>query len=247
MEIQKVSFANIGYYGRVAVENRVFSGNNIGINRLYYIHEGEIEIRVDKQTQILKKGHVYVIPNTLQCTMHTSYIDHTCFNFLTFPRIRSSSIIDIPLENEPILEAHICALALYVEKHPRVYRNINREQMGFVASSLKNILFLIDEKINFTISNDILIEDIIDYIHAHYAEKLSIAELAEQYHLEEGTFIRRFKRCTGTTPHRYLKLLRVHIAENLLKEGSRTLEDVAQAVGYADAPTLSHAMKDCKI
>ena len=48
------------------------------------------------------------------------------------------------------------------------------------------------------------------------------------------------------TPYRYIKFLRVNHAIEFQRSGEYTLEEIAQKVGYADAPTLSHAMKSLK-
>ena len=104
MDIQKVSFGGyIGFYGRLRLENRDFPVLHVGVNKIYYIHDGWIDVTLENGVQRLEKGHFYLIPNSLKNRMHTDYVDHTCFNFYTFPRICNSSIIDIPLENEPIL------------------------------------------------------------------------------------------------------------------------------------------------
>ena len=243
MDIQKVSFDYLGYYGRLTLYDYHFPKLAIGTNRLYYIHDGSIDITLGNEEKHLVKGHLYLIPNSLPNAMYTRYVDHTCYNFFTFPRIQNSSVIDIPLENEPILEAQIQALVVLVENV--LWRDANRGYMKFVASSLYNILFLIDEKSKITCFRDVQMENVIDYIHQHYTSKISIIELAEHFHMEEGTLIRRFKRSTLMTPYRYIKLLRVHYAEELIKEGTGTLEEIAQLVGYADAPTLAHALKNC--
>lgn len=242
MDIQKVSFDYLGYYGRLTVYDYHFPKLAIGTNRLYYIHDGSIDITLGNEEKHLVKGHLYLIPNCLPNAMYTRYVDHTCFNFFTFPRIQNSSVIDIPLENEPILEAQIQALAVFVENV--LWRDANRGYMKFVASSLYNLLFLMDEKCKIVCSKDDAMDHVIDYVHQFYMNKLSVADLAEQFHMEEGTFIRRFKRSVSMTPYRYIKLLRVYRAQELIQEGTRTLEEIAQIVGYADAPTLLHALKD---
>ena len=143
MDIQKVSFDYFGWYGRISVEDIHFPELRPALNRLYYIHDGFIDVMMENEVKRLEKGHLYLIPNSLSYTMYTNCVDHTSFNFFTFPRIQHSSIIDIPLENEPILEAQIQALSLFVEKFPRVWVNTNQDYMNLVASSLYNILFFI--------------------------------------------------------------------------------------------------------
>ena len=242
MNIQKIDFS---IYGRRILERKFIPVFDINVSKIYYIHDGWIDVKIEDQSYRLEKGHLYLIPNVLAniMSMYIEYVDHTYFDFFTFPCIRNSEVVDIPLDDEPLLKAHIHALSLYVEKYPLKHNDAEQVQLDFVASSLRNLLILINEKIEIISSRDEIVEKIIDFIYKEYMHKLSVTELAKTFHLEKGALIRRFKRYTAMTPYRYIKLLRVNRAQTLIKEGNQTLEKIAQAVGYADASTLSHAIK----
>ncbi len=87
--------------------------------------------------------------------------------------------------------------------------------------------------------------DAIAYINDHYASDLSLAELADAVHLSPFHLARVFKRSAGMTPHQYLTQVRVHSARALLTAGagSRSLADVAAAVGFADQSHLTRQFK----
>ncbi|MET7277863.1 DJ-1/PfpI family protein [Kribbella sp. NPDC005582] len=76
-----------------------------------------------------------------------------------------------------------------------------------------------------------------DVIDARYAERLLLADLADQVGVSERTLTRMFTAATGLTPLRYQQLLRVERAEHLIGHGT-TIEAAARAVGFEDARML---------
>jgi transcriptional regulator GlxA family with amidase domain len=68
----------------------------------------------------------------------------------------------------------------------------------------------------------------------------SVASLAERASVSERTFARRFVAETGTTPHRWLSTQRVQHARTLLEQTDLSIEQIANACGFATAPLLRH-------
>jgi transcriptional regulator GlxA family with amidase domain len=54
------------------------------------------------------------------------------------------------------------------------------------------------------------------------------------------TFARRFREETGTTPHAWITSQRVLRAEELLETTNRSIDQIADDVGFANAATLRH-------
>lgn len=71
-----------------------------------------------------------------------------------------------------------------------------------------------------------------DYLHAHFARDLSLAELAALAGLSPFHFTRMFKQSTGIPPYAYLRRLRVAEACRLLEAGDLPVIEVAAQVGY---------------
>lgn len=63
----------------------------------------------------------------------------------------------------------------------------------------------------------------------------SVAELAQQVHLGERTFLRRFEKATGLKPKNYMQRFAVQKACDLLEESRVPFETIARDVGYEDA------------
>jgi transcriptional regulator GlxA family with amidase domain len=54
------------------------------------------------------------------------------------------------------------------------------------------------------------------------------------------TFARRFREETGSTPHAWITRQRILRAEELLETTNRTVDQIADDVGFANAATLRH-------
>ena len=78
--------------------------------------------------------------------------------------------------------------------------------------------------------DDYVLADLLDWMSEHLAEPLPVPVLASRAVMSERTFARRFRAATGTTPHRWLTLQRVLLAQRLLEDTALGI-DVAQRCG----------------
>ncbi|MBI1276914.1 MAG: helix-turn-helix domain-containing protein [Anaerolineaceae bacterium] len=81
-----------------------------------------------------------------------------------------------------------------------------------------------------------------DYLHANYAEDISLEGLAKLVYLSPFHLSRLFRDQLGLPPHTYLNQIRVNRAKTLLNTGL-SLAGVAHAVGFADQSHLTKAFK----
>ncbi len=87
---------------------------------------------------------------------------------------------------------------------------------------------------NFLHSDDMVVA-LQHRIHRHFAEHLTVAELAGQARVAERTMQRRFLKATGLNPLQYLQRVRIQKACDWLESSSQPFEWVAHQVGYEDA------------
>ena len=71
-----------------------------------------------------------------------------------------------------------------------------------------------------------------DYVRAHLIESISIEKLAEVAELSPFHFSRVFKQSTGMTPLQFVTRERILLAQQLIRETSRSLIEIALEVGY---------------
>lgn len=73
------------------------------------------------------------------------------------------------------------------------------------------------------------------HIEDNYADNLSVEALAALAHMSARNFIRRFKAATGRLPGNYVQTVRMSAAKTMLEVGSRSVQEIGEAVGYVDA------------
>ncbi|NTX04570.1 GlxA family transcriptional regulator [Myxococcus sp. CA051A] len=82
-----------------------------------------------------------------------------------------------------------------------------------------------------------------EWLEAHLSGPVSLSGAAVAASLGERTLLRRFRKATGDTPLDYVQRLRVEAARRLLETTPRTVEDISQAVGYADTTSFRRRFK----
>jgi AraC family transcriptional regulator len=84
---------------------------------------------------------------------------------------------------------------------------------------------------------------VVDYMHAHLDQQVTLDDLAGAAHLSRYHFLRRFTATQQVTPMRYLTTLRMARAEELLREDRLSVGAVAAACGYGSASAFAAAYR----
>lgn len=88
------------------------------------------------------------------------------------------------------------------------------------------------------------IKEALGYIHAEYAEPLTLDGLAATAGISKYYLAREFRRLTGMTVIEYLNALRCEKAKPLLSEGRESIEAVARAVGFSGATYFARVFRE---
>jgi len=103
---------------------------------------------------------------------------------------------------------------------------------------LMRIFHILGTKYEFFLSKEqkknmswLIFEEISEYIRQHYAS-VTIQELVEHFHFQEDYFNRLIKSKTGLTYSAYVQQFRLEKAAQLLNNSGKTIEEIAEAVGY---------------
>lgn len=81
------------------------------------------------------------------------------------------------------------------------------------------------------------------HVHEHYAERLTLVDLAKQAGMSRASFAARFNCATGDSPMRYLGKVRLDRAKLLLTESPLTISEIAYQVGFEDQGYFSRSFK----
>ena len=84
---------------------------------------------------------------------------------------------------------------------------------------------------------------ILEYVNAHFAEKLSLESISRMFGYNQSYFCRRFRKITGIPFSRYLQLLRMECAQKLLQNTGEGIASVAMQCGFADVGYFSNCFK----
>ncbi|MCI8408510.1 MAG: 2-isopropylmalate synthase [Lachnospiraceae bacterium] len=118
--------------------------------------------------------------------------------------------------DEDIIKASIHALVVAVNKIPKVQHNEN-------------------------IQDDRLIE-MLNYIQTNYKD-VTLDGMAEYFHLSEPYISKYVKEKSGKTFSEHVTHIRLKRAKTLLKNGSMTIENIADAVGYPNVEHFNRTFK----
>lgn len=87
-----------------------------------------------------------------------------------------------------------------------------------------------------------LLDRITAHIETHYAEHITIEDLAKQFYVSKSAISHLFKQKMGVSLYRYVTQRRLIEAKKLIRE-DRVMEDISRIVGFSDYSTFYRAFK----
>lgn len=84
---------------------------------------------------------------------------------------------------------------------------------------------------------------LLDWLRERHAEPIDLEAMAQRAHCSSRTLLRRFRAELGMTPNEYLQRLRIDAAREAMADPARSLERIANEVGYADRASFARLFK----
>ncbi|MGM0883629.1 MAG: helix-turn-helix domain-containing protein [Bacillota bacterium] len=78
------------------------------------------------------------------------------------------------------------------------------------------------------------IDEVIQYLHVHYRNKIGLDELAKRFHTNRTTLNRKVSSVTGMPVVAYVNSLRIQLASSLLRNTTLKVTEIMDRVGFAD-------------
>ncbi len=88
------------------------------------------------------------------------------------------------------------------------------------------------------------VQKILQYVGAHYAERVSVEQIADELEMSAGHLSRMFKAETGTSLKKYINKVRVDQAMYLLQTTNMKVYEVAERVGIPDYLYFTQVFKN---
>jgi len=103
--------------------------------------------------------------------------------------------------------------------------------------------FITIEKAGVTPLSQARLKRMTSYIEQHFAEKISLQDIADSADISKSEALRCFKSSVRSTPVEYLNKYRLHQARTLLKTTTRTITDIAESVGFESTSYFDRMFK----
>ncbi len=212
---------------------------------LLYIHEGEIDLHLGGEQMTAGAGQLAIIN---PCQLHAARAGRqaACYDVIMFdishylngtavvqhylsPLVERDTAFVNLTEDPDVLQAvtHLIELQKAENRNPmysigEVYRLL--ALLVERCSTGRQAVYVADKKFGM----------VLDYINNHFTEKVSADTLSRQFSYNESYFCRLFKRMTGLTVSAYVRILRLELAQKLLRESDADMAVIAAACGFAD-------------
>ncbi len=136
--------------------------------------------------------------------------------------------IPLPFDDRGIVSGEM--LARLLEKDLTCLADLFRESVG--KGEEENVIF----------------QQIEQYILLHFTEKISIGQLSRQFAISESYLSRSFKKQTGMGIPDYINRLRIEKAKELMMNPDMKISEISWMVGYTDEKYMSrvfHRLTGC--
>ena len=136
--------------------------------------------------------------------------------------------------------------ALTEEEMDRLNRGVTvvlRKGLFNIEETIDHIGRSLERKKKLSRDAQQLVRTAMVYLHDHYREPITRADIAAQVGITEDYLTYCFRQELGTTPIQYLRRLRVNRARALLKNSDKSVMEIAQDLGFSDSGYFSRVFR----
>ena len=237
IELFYMESGELNYY--TPHKNVLFSAGSAGMVNANVLHKTQVQMHTEDSVQLL---HIFD-PRLLAGT-HGSLIDQKYIS----PILTASQIELIALSPEE--QAQAAAIELI-----RAAFSLSEDELGYefrIREALSRIwieLFqmcapLLQEKPQAKDAAADKVKGMMVYIHEHYAEKISVRELASSVFLSERECYRVFQNHLHMTPADYIRSYRIQIACQMLAESRVPITEVGISCGMDNSSYFGKVFRE---
>ncbi len=93
------------------------------------------------------------------------------------------------------------------------------------------------------VANSFIVKNAMDYIEAHYSEKLMLTDVAEKIYVSQWHLSKLLNRETGQSFSELLNGVRIRVATELMRDPALRISDISEQVGFLDVAHFSRVFK----
>lgn len=231
---------------------------------LTLITEGDCLYQVDLVDYEVKKGDILFIPpmllHSISRNASEEVVSETYVFHLNFLGGNSTDVCSVRYL-APILNQEIIFPVLISPEHPayaslrKIFAQITslyKEEIPGYELALKALflqaLFVLLQYSRKNLPSDTgnlsgKLKNVLDYIELHYAEPMSVSELAGLCYFSDYHFMRFFKKHMNMTCVEYINNLRLEKAVELFEQGNTSIMEVSMSVGFHNLSYFHRSFK----
>lgn len=229
---------------------------------ILYVTNGCIQLTINHKSFVGQPGDIFIINSG---EMHEIYgdgapLDYTAFVFdfdiLSFSKhdFAEQTFIEPLLRQEIqfVNRVHTSEKMLDIlQQLSEIHTQKSECYMLFTKALLVQFVArLIEEKQIVFLQNPTLdtekkqlLKNIVTYINENYAQKIALADIAEQFHMSPKYFCRFFKKNFNKTLVEYINDVRIERSLPLLERQNVPITEVAVACGFYNMSYFAHSFK----
>lgn len=255
--LQKVYLSNLNVIcydgGRYEIEKgnswSSYGTMNFAQSKLYCIFGGSCTINICGREYMGHAGDLFLIPKNVPHSYENdinSNFGEWWIHFDVFPNYDIFERMNLPYmlhaENacrtEALFKKYVKALQSKLVSDRLLVKSVLLE---ILAEYIKAAAPAENEASDVEKSS---LDCVLQYIHDHISEKISVAELASLIQLHPNHFIRFFKMHAGSTPASYIKKMRMESAKRLLEDTEMNIYEISEQIGISEPTYFSKLFKE---
>jgi AraC-like DNA-binding protein/response regulator of citrate/malate metabolism len=168
---------------------------------------------------------------------------------LMMPELDGFGVLEAMREDEISMNIPVIVLTgqvLAEEDMARLNRGVAKvlgKGLFSVEETLEHIEATLVHRGRWRVETQQIVRKAMAYVHAHYAEQVSLKDIAAHIGLSKQHLIRSFRSEIGVTPIDYLRRYRIRQAKILLETSDKSVTEVALEVGFSDGSYFSRAFR----
>ena len=258
----------------VSMDRQVVSDENHGGIRHWHeeiqialVTEGEVVFRAEERESRLCAGQGFFVNSGVHHEAHpTEQGDgvYICVNFLpnvifgqadsvvrrdyVDPVLYCDSLQSFPLLDQP-WHREICNLLRELGEVEETAEYGYEIRMTILLRQIWHLIVVnnrdnIEQKSNVSFSDRQRMRALQTYIHKHYMEQITLADIAAAGHISRGECCRVFKRVEKSSPVQYLTRFRLEQSLKLLSSTELSVQEVARQVGFGSGSFFTEKFRE---
>ncbi len=230
---------------QVKIEYRRHDSNNMqrchkhDYYELYFLAEGERYLFCGGKFYNVREGDVFLVPPEIE---HRT-LDSGCGKYARLTCMIPYSLLPVGLPREDVYLVRPSG-----DTRARFFSLLNSacsdNAVSAYAAAVEMLSLLLSlPEYREGVASPTLgrMSEILDYIEAHYTERLTLGKLSERFFISEYYLCRLFRAYTGTTIMGFITRLRISKACLLLETGSMKINEIGKACGFGSVSAFGAA------